>query len=221
MNSLPQIDVNEICAILRLYSEMEIEQASFYESLGDYLEGNLSKIDETGLVNAILTFKFSGTTQKQLPVVIDLEQILEGNIMALSLDSISQLLFAYTKLRESYHHSQSHDDRKNTRLTETLLRRGIEMVSSQPHLLSTTEVYFMANSVIRLQTMLTETEYLDILRVIFKDFDQIVEHYRDQELQLMFALLSELQNRADGFDVAFGATRDEVQRRRSEGMEMI
>ena len=74
--------MNEICAILRLYVEMDIQQATFYERVGQHLEEKLSEIDETGLVNALVAFK-SATTYKQLSIVTDLESIVLGNLNAL------------------------------------------------------------------------------------------------------------------------------------------
>jgi hypothetical protein len=57
VNSLPQLQTNEVCALLRLYAEMEIQQSTFYENLAHHLESRLSELDETGLSNALLAFK--------------------------------------------------------------------------------------------------------------------------------------------------------------------
>lgn len=41
VSSLSSLEVNEVCAILRLYAEMGVEQASFVEALGEYLESHI------------------------------------------------------------------------------------------------------------------------------------------------------------------------------------
>lgn len=70
--AMPHLDVNELCAIVRLYVEMDVQQATFYEETAKYLESNLSKLDEGGLLNALISFK-QADTQKQLRIVNDLE----------------------------------------------------------------------------------------------------------------------------------------------------
>jgi hypothetical protein len=57
VNSLASLDTNEVCALLRLYAEMEIQQTTFYENIGQHLESRLSELDETGLINALQGFK--------------------------------------------------------------------------------------------------------------------------------------------------------------------
>lgn len=69
---MTHLDVNELCAIIRLYVEMDVQQATFYEETSRYLESNLSKLDECGLLNALISFK-QADTQKQLRIVADLE----------------------------------------------------------------------------------------------------------------------------------------------------
>ena len=56
----------------------------------------MGKLDEGGLVNAIIGLK---TTQsgKNQSVLSDLEKMLLGNIKSLSLDSISQVFHMYTR----------------------------------------------------------------------------------------------------------------------------
>ena len=65
--------------------------------------------------------------------------------------------------------------------------------------------------------MMSEDEYFTSLRFIFSKVPDIVEQYRDQELQALFAMVCELQSKMDGFDTAFAAIRDEVKVRRDMG----
>lgn len=84
----PTLDINVVCALLRLYVEMEIEQASFYEGLAREVESRLGSLDEGGLLNALVSFK-QAPTQRQLSVISDLESILIGNLQALKLETIA------------------------------------------------------------------------------------------------------------------------------------
>ena len=85
VNSLPNLETNEVCALLRLYSEMEIQQSTFYENLANHLESKLSELDETGLVNALLAFKSqsSAGVRSLGNIITDLEAIVMGNIEAI------------------------------------------------------------------------------------------------------------------------------------------
>ena len=80
----------------------------------------LETIDESGLVNALIAFK-QAQTLKQLSIVSDLEKILHSNLRALSLSSLSQLLFCYSKVTESVS-----NERKNTKLVDALKDRTCE-----------------------------------------------------------------------------------------------
>ena len=53
VNSLASIETNEVCALLRLYAEMKIQQTTFYENIGQHLESQLSELDQTRLINAL------------------------------------------------------------------------------------------------------------------------------------------------------------------------
>jgi hypothetical protein len=79
MDKLP---VNELAAVVRLYVEMDVQQATFYEQMARNVEGRLSEISEDGLLNALIAFK-QCSTHKQMSIVTDLERILLGNIGAL------------------------------------------------------------------------------------------------------------------------------------------
>ena len=98
--ALPELNVNEICAILRLYVEMDVQQATFYEGVARHIEMHVNQLDEGGLLNAIVAFK-QAPTHKQLSVVTDLEQIMIGNINALQLETISQMMYCYSKVLEA------------------------------------------------------------------------------------------------------------------------
>ena len=120
INNLAEIEMSELCAILRLYVEMDVQQSTFYEKLARNLELRLETIDESGLVNALIAFK-QAQTLKQLSIVSDLEKILHSNLRALSLSSLSQLLFCYSKVTESVS-----NERKNTKLVDALKDRTCE-----------------------------------------------------------------------------------------------
>lgn len=74
-----KLDINVLCAILRLYAEMDVQQTTLYEEIGKNLEKRYSELEENGLVNALVAFK-QAPTIKQMPVMVDLEKILIGNI---------------------------------------------------------------------------------------------------------------------------------------------
>jgi hypothetical protein len=42
LKALEDLNVNEVCAIVRLYVEMDVQQATFYEALARNIEGRLS-----------------------------------------------------------------------------------------------------------------------------------------------------------------------------------
>ena len=95
VNSLVSLETNEVCALLRLYSEMEIQQSTFYENVGHHIESRLSELDETGLINALQAFKSQqGSPNKSLMrIITDLESIVMGNMGALQLETIAQIMY--------------------------------------------------------------------------------------------------------------------------------
>ena len=94
MNSLATLETNEVCALLRLYAEMEIQQSTFYENIGRHLESRLSELDETGLINALQGFKSQqGPNKSLMSIITDLESIVMGNMEALQLETIAQIMY--------------------------------------------------------------------------------------------------------------------------------
>ena len=65
---------------------------------------------------------------------------------------------------------------------------------------------------------LSEFEDIDGLQLVLEDLNsEVASIYREQELQMLFGLLSELQSKHPGFDNPFAAVRDELMFRRSQG----
>ena len=54
-------------------------------------------MDEGSLLNALIAFK-TCSTYKQMSIVVDLEQILMGNLEAVSIQTLSQVLYNYSKV---------------------------------------------------------------------------------------------------------------------------
>ena len=64
---------------------------------------------------------------------------------------------------------------------------------------------------------MTDLSDVDTLRIVLEDFPPCAPAYRDSELQVLFSLLQELSGQHPGFDRAFGAARDEIMFRKSQG----
>ena len=64
---------------------------------------------------------------------------------------------------------------------------------------------------------MTDLSDVDTLRMVLEDFPACAPAYRDSELQVLFSILQELSGKHSGFDSAFGAARDEIMFRKSQG----
>ena len=61
LSNIEAIPTMDVCALLRLYTEMEVKQSTFFEEVALHLERKLYEFDELGLVNALVAFKSSAT----------------------------------------------------------------------------------------------------------------------------------------------------------------
>ncbi|CDW87178.1 UNKNOWN [Stylonychia lemnae] len=201
LRSLDQLDLNQIMSIARLYFEMAIEQTTFYENIAAYAEQHLDKLQESGLVNGLISFK-KVQTQRQLPIVVDLEKILMSNMDSLGPSSIFQLLNLYSGLDKLKGHSK---------LLQALATQSIKLLNEikrSGQLIGSADVLMLLQSYEKMQAK------LETISLVANDIPAQVHLYNDNDLQFLYTYLSGYQKENNGFDKAFFAVRDEVNSRK-------
>jgi len=90
-------------------------------------------MDEGSLLNALIAFK-TCSTYKQMSIVVDLEQILMGNLEAVSIQTLSQVLYNYSKVSE--------EGRKNRKFIKAVLNRLISVLrQDQANILDAADIF--------------------------------------------------------------------------------
>ena len=100
-----EVEVNILAFIARVYADNNVQQSSLFEALADEVYANLRLLDQDGFVNAYVAL----TTHRHLhgdpklfrAALLELEQVLQGNIDRLPLPPIVDLYSAHARFSES------------------------------------------------------------------------------------------------------------------------
>ena len=73
------MDINELCSILRLYTDLHINSTAIYEEIAYELELRFDQLTQEGFVNSLIAMKLA-PTQKIKSIRNELEALMIENI---------------------------------------------------------------------------------------------------------------------------------------------